>query len=242
MAKRLVRAKRRSATRASRTGCRRTQLLPERTSGVLAVLYLLFNEGYAATAGADLMRRGCAPRRSASPGPSSGSCRTSPRRSGCSRCCSCRTPAATTRVDGSGELVSLEEQDRARWDRPNISEGTALLDGALAARRPGPYQVQAAIAACHCTAATAADTDWVEIAGLYAELARLMPTPVVELNRAVAVAMADGPAAGLRLVDAIDGLRRARRLPPAVRDPGRPPAPARPAGRGNRRLPTKRST
>ena len=85
-----------------------------------------------------------------------------------------------------------------------VSEATTLLAGALRRRQPGPYQVQAAIAACHCTATTAEQTDWVEIAGLYAELARLSPSPVVELNRAVAVGMADGPAAGLSLVEAID--------------------------------------
>ena len=108
-----------------------------------------------------------------------------------------------TRVDSSGDLVLLDEQDRSRWDRAEISEAVALLAAALRRRRPGPYQVQAAIAACHGTAATAAKTDWVEIAGLYAQLARMTPSPVVELNRAVAVAMADGPAAGLRLVEAI---------------------------------------
>ena len=109
-----------------------------------------------------------------------------------------------TRVDAAGDLVLLEDQDRSRWDAAAIGEGRELLEQALRRGRPGPYQVQAAIAACHATAATPADTDWQEIAVLYGELARMTGSPVVELNRAVAVAMADGPAAGLTLVDALD--------------------------------------
>ena len=109
-----------------------------------------------------------------------------------------------TRVDAAGELVLLEDQDRSRWDRAAIDEGVALLDAALRRNEPGPYQVQAAIAACHGAAPTAADTDWADIAALYGRLARMHPSPVVELNRAVAVAMADGPDAGLRIVDELD--------------------------------------
>ena len=105
------------------------------------------------------------------------------------------------RVDGAGELVALEDQDRTRWDRDAIAEGTALLDAALRRRQPGPYQVQAAIAACHTSTSEPAATDWAEIALLYEQLAKILPTPVVALNRAVAVGMADGPAAGLALVD-----------------------------------------
>jgi len=108
------------------------------------------------------------------------------------------------RVDTAGELVTLEDQDRSCFDRDAIAEAVVLLDAALRRERPGRYQVQAAIAACHATAPTAADTDWTQIAALYGELVRLVPSPVVELNRAVAVAMADGPAAGLALVDALD--------------------------------------
>jgi RNA polymerase sigma-70 factor (ECF subfamily) len=95
----------------------------------------------------------------------------------------------------------LENQDRSRWDQAQIAEGVAVLDQALAMRRSGPYQAQAAIAACHATAPDAASTDWPRIAALYAELARLAPSPVVDLNRAVALAMADGLPAGLALVD-----------------------------------------
>jgi len=108
------------------------------------------------------------------------------------------------RLDADGEIVTLEDQDRGEWDAAEISEGVAVLEAALQRGRPGPYQVQAAIAACHVTAARAADTDWVQIARLYGQLARFLPTPVVELNRAVAVGMADGPEAGLSLVSALE--------------------------------------
>jgi RNA polymerase sigma-70 factor (ECF subfamily) len=109
------------------------------------------------------------------------------------------------RVDEHGELVLLDDQDRDRWDQARIAEGVAELDRALRRNLPGPYQVQAAIAACHATARVAADTDWDEIALLYGELSRMTGSPVVELNRAVAVAMADGPAAGLEVADALVG-------------------------------------
>jgi len=108
------------------------------------------------------------------------------------------------RLDAHGDLVTLEDQDRGKWDAAEISEGVGLLNGALRRGQPGPYQVQAAIAACHATAPTAADTDWAQIAGLYEQLARFLPTPVVELNHAVAVGMAQGPAAGLPLVAALE--------------------------------------
>jgi tetratricopeptide (TPR) repeat protein len=108
------------------------------------------------------------------------------------------------RLDADGEIVTLEDQDRGRWDAAEISEGVPLLEAALRLGRPGPYQVQAAIAACHVTAARAADTDWGQIARLYGQLARFLPTPVVELNRAVAVGMAEGPEAGLALVAALE--------------------------------------
>jgi RNA polymerase sigma-70 factor (ECF subfamily) len=108
------------------------------------------------------------------------------------------------RVDAAGDLVPLEEQDRTRWDGEEIAEGTNVLAGALRRERAGPYQLQAAIAACHATAADPSETDWVEIVQLYDHLVRLVPTPVVELNRAVAVAMADGPEAGLERVAALE--------------------------------------
>ncbi|HZD96785.1 MAG TPA: DUF6596 domain-containing protein, partial [Micromonosporaceae bacterium] len=107
------------------------------------------------------------------------------------------------RLDAQGDLVPLEDQDRATWNRAQIEEAIAILERALRRQSPGIYQVQAAIAACHAEAPVADETDWPQIALLYGELARLAPGPIVELNRAVAVAMADGPAAGLGLVDAL---------------------------------------
>jgi RNA polymerase sigma-70 factor (ECF subfamily) len=108
------------------------------------------------------------------------------------------------RVDSAGDLVPLEEQDRALWDDVAIAEAVDLLDAALRRERPGPYQVQAAIAACHATAATPAATDWAEIATLYERLGVMVPSAVVQLNRAVAVAMAEGPEAGLAIVVALE--------------------------------------
>jgi RNA polymerase sigma-70 factor (ECF subfamily) len=123
------------------------------------------------------------------------------------------------RLDAAGDLVPLEEQDRTRWDTAVIAEATALLQAAMRRGRPGPYQVQAAIVACHAAATDAADTDWPQIAALYGHLADLAPSPVVELNRAVAVAMADGPATGLALVDALaaSGALAGYHLLPATR-------------------------
>jgi RNA polymerase sigma-70 factor (ECF subfamily) len=107
------------------------------------------------------------------------------------------------RASSEGELILLEQQDRSLWSRAQIAEGKSLLERALASRRFGPYTLQAAIVAVHADAATAAETDWNRIVGLYDVLARIEPSPVIELNRAVAVAMRDGPAAGLALIDAI---------------------------------------
>jgi RNA polymerase sigma-70 factor (ECF subfamily) len=116
-----------------------------------------------------------------------------------------RRPA---RVDAAGDLVPLEQQDRSLWDTEAIEEGLTILDRGLRQRRPGSYQVQAAIAACHATAPTAAMTDWREIAALYGRLSDLAPSPVVDLNRAIAVAMNEGPAAGLAQVEAIEASGR----------------------------------
>jgi RNA polymerase sigma-70 factor (ECF subfamily) len=117
------------------------------------------------------------------------------------------------RVDSAGDLVPLEDQDRTRWDRAKIEDGREILDSALRRGRPGPYQVQAAIAACH----TEDETDWHEIVLLYGKLLRLAPSPVVQLNRAVAVAMADGAEEGLRLVDELSEALSGYHLLPATR-------------------------
>ncbi|MFK0284579.1 RNA polymerase sigma factor [Streptomyces sp. NPDC090499] len=200
MAQRLVRAKRKIRNAGIPYRVPPAHLLPERTTGVLGVLYLLFNEGYAASAGDGLMRAGlCAEairlaRLLARQMPDE------PEVVGLLALLLLHDARRDARVDGAGDLVTLEDQDRTAWDRAEIDEGTALLDGALRRGRPGPYQIQAAVAACHATAPTAADTDWADIAGLYGELQRYVPSPVVRLNRAVAVGMAEGGEAGLALV------------------------------------------
>jgi RNA polymerase sigma-70 factor (ECF subfamily) len=141
-----------------------------------------------------------------------------------------RRPA---RMNADGDMVTLAEQDRSLWDQAQIAEGAAICERALRRRRAGPFQLQAAIAACHATAPVAAQTDWPQIVGLYTQLARIAPSPIVDLNRAVAIGMADGPEAALPLVDAIaragqlndyyllhatraDLLRRAGRTPEAA--------------------------
>jgi RNA polymerase sigma-70 factor, ECF subfamily len=219
MAKRLVRAKGKIRHAAIPYRVPPAHLLPERTGGVLAVLYLLFNEGYAATSGADLVRRElCAEairlaRTLATLMPDE------PEALGLLALMLLQHARRAARVDDEGDVVTLEHQDRARWDAGEINEGLGLLDAALQHDRAGPYQLQAAIAACHATAAHAADTDWARIAQLYGRLAELVPSAVVELNRAVAVAMAEGPAAGLKLVDALEatGALAGYHLLPATR-------------------------
>jgi RNA polymerase sigma-70 factor (ECF subfamily) len=120
---------------------------------------------------------------------------------------------SAARADQDGALVLLADQDRSRWDRGRLAEGRSLIKTALAQRRPGPYQLQAAIAACHADAATAAGTDWRQIAALYGELLRFDPSPVIEANRAVAVAYAEGPAAGLAILDTLAASSRLARWP-----------------------------
>jgi RNA polymerase sigma-70 factor, ECF subfamily len=219
MAKRLTRAKKKIAEARIPYRVPAAHRLQERLRAVLAVIYALFNEGYGASAGDELIRRDlCAeairlgrllaelmPDEPEAPGLLSLMLLQDSRR-----------PA---RLDSAGELVILEEQDRDLWDAQRIEEGCEVLDRAVRLRRPGPYQLQAAIAACHAQAPTAADTDWREVTVLYDRLSEIAPTPVVLLNRAVAVAMADGPAAGLALVDELEqtGALSEYYLLPAVR-------------------------
>ncbi|MGH2602319.1 MAG: RNA polymerase sigma factor, partial [Dehalococcoidia bacterium] len=196
MAQRLVRAKRKIVEAGIPYRVPPAELLPHRLTAVLAVLYLIFNEGYDEEDG----RRALAAEGIHLARTLVRLMSTEPEARGLLALMLLLEARRANRTD-DGVLVTLENQDRSQWDRALIAEGLATLDEALAMRRSGPYQVQAAIAACHATAPDAAATDWPQIAALYAELTRLAPSPVVDLNRAVAIAMADGIAAGLALVD-----------------------------------------
>src|SRR5207248_11007424 len=176
--------------------------LPDRLDAVLRVVYLVFNEGYSASSGGSLTRHDL----------SSEAIRLGrllvellpePEAIGLLALMLLQGSRRTARTSPSGDLVLLEDQDRALWNRDQIAEGVSLVERALASRQIGPYSLQAAIAAVHAEAKTAAATDWGQIASLYDALLRIEPSPIIELNRAVAVAMRDGPAAGLALIDAI---------------------------------------
>jgi len=178
------------------------QDLPDRLDSVLRVIYLVFNEGYAASSGASLTRHDLS-------GEAIRLARLlagllpEPEALGLLALMLLHESRRAARASPTGDLVLLEDQDRSLWKREIIAEGTALVERALASRRIGPYTLQAAISAVHAEAPAAAATDWAQIVGLYDVLVRAEPSPVVELNRAVAIAMRDGPAAGLALVDAI---------------------------------------
>jgi RNA polymerase sigma-70 factor (ECF subfamily) len=171
--------------------------LPDRLAAVLAVVYLIFNQGYPdrGDLAAEAIRLG---RLLAELMPDE------PEALGLLSLMLLQHSRRAARIDSTGELVTLEEQDRALWETAAIEEACKLLDRAVRLRHPGPYQLQAAIAATHARAPSAEATDWREIVLLYDRLSQLAPTPVVLLNRAVAVAMADGPAAGLALVDELE--------------------------------------
>ena len=209
MAQRLVRAKSKIREAAIPYSIPEAEELPERLSAVMAVLYLIFNEGYAAAQGKALLRRGL----------SSEAIELTRLLRTLLAARAGSVPAQVdsllalmllhdarrdARVSDDGELVLLEDQDRSRWERAKIVEGCALVHGALERARPDSYALEAAIAAVHAESPDAASTDWVQIVGLYERLLALHPSPVVALNHAVAVAMAQGPAAALPLLDALE--------------------------------------
>ncbi|MBL8737440.1 MAG: RNA polymerase subunit sigma-24 [Planctomycetes bacterium] len=202
LAQRIVRAKAKIRTAGIPFEVPAGTALAERLPSVLRVVYLVFNEGYSSSRGADLMAPDLADE-------AVRLCRTlvgllpEPEVLGLLALLLLQRSRAAARVDAGGDLVPLEEQDRGRWDRADISEGVALVERALRSGRAGSYSVQAAIAAVHAEAPTAAATDWRQIAALYDVLVRLEPQPIVALNRAVAVAMAGDLLAGIRTVEAL---------------------------------------
>jgi len=217
MAQRLVRAKRKIRNAGIPFAVPPPHQLVERTAAVLAVIYLLFNEGYSASSGSDVVRRSLTAEAIRLGRVICALMPDEPEALGLVALMLFHDARSAARVDDNGDIVVLNEQDRTRWDTAAIEEGRLRLDSATRLRRLGPFQVQAAIAACHVS--DAETTDWAEIAILYDHLFAMTPSAVIALNRAVAVSMCEGPEAGLALLDGIapDGELREYHLLPAAR-------------------------
>jgi RNA polymerase sigma-70 factor (ECF subfamily) len=209
MAQRLVRAKKKIRSAGIPYRVPPDHVLPERLSGVLSVLYLIFNEGYSATSGDSLVREDLCTEAIRLAGVLAELMPDEPEALALAALLNFHDSRRRARTGPRGELLLLGDQDRTKWNRDQIARGAELLARALRRRRAGPYLVQAAIAALHCEAERPEDTDWIQISVLYDALVRTAPSPVVELNRAVAVAMAYGPEPGLKamehLAEALDG-------------------------------------
>jgi RNA polymerase sigma-70 factor, ECF subfamily len=221
LAQRLVRAKAKIRDAGIPYRVPGPELLHERLEAVTAVVYLVFNEGYAATSGAELLRVDLGAEAIRLARMLAGQLPDQAEVLGLLALLLLHDARRPARVSPDGDLVLLEDQDRQRWNRAHIEEALPLVERALIGRPVGPYAVQAAIAAVHARAERAADTDWPQIAALYGVLAAIAPSPVVELNRAAAVAMAEGPACGLALLDRLvaeNALPRYHLLPAARAD------------------------
>jgi len=205
VAQRIVRAKRKIRQTGIRMRVPGRDEMPARLAAVLRVVYLVYTQGHLATSGPELVRGELCDQAIRLARALAALLPDEPEAVGLLAFLLLTDARRDARVDGAGNLVLLADQDRSRWDRERIAEGELLLEAALRAGRPGPYQLHAAIAASHSCAASAQETDWREIAALYGELIRYEPTAAVEANRAVAVAMSEGPAAGLVILDALGG-------------------------------------
>jgi len=205
MAQRIVRAKRKIRQAGLRMRVPEPGELPSRQAAVLRVVYLVYTQGHLPPSGTDLVRGDLCDQAMRLARALAALLPGEPETAGLLAFLLLTDARRDARADDTGNLVPLAEQDRSRWDQARIREGERLLEAALRAGRPGPYQLHAAIAACHSCAPSAAETDWRQIAALYGELISYEPTPVIEANRAVAVAMSEGPAAGLAILDALGG-------------------------------------
>ena len=202
LAQRIVRAKNKIKTARIPYEVPTRAELPERLDAVLRVIYLVFNEGYAASSGESVTRHDLSAE-AIRLGRLLVALLPEPEAKGLLALMLLHESRRTARTSPEGELILLDEQDRTRWNRDYIAEGTRLVREAIGGRDPGPYAIQAAIAAVHAEAPSTAETDWAEIVGLYDVLLRMSPSPIIELNRAVAVAMRDGYETGLAIIDAI---------------------------------------